>query len=337
MSNASSVAAAGFIAGALLLSACSTSSSQGSGFAMPQAGTAARAISDIAYPSGIDKRYAGTYEPIEAKLSATTTKVAVHDLFIADDLSSVFLFKNKTYAPDGTITNGLGDTNSVWIDNVGNVYVADLLSASIVEFAPGTSSPSCIYHAGLVDPVNVTTDSAGNVYAEDFNFLKRPGHIYVFPQCTDKVAKQYTTRVGPEGVAVDPSGDIFVSFFDTQFHGRFEEFVKGNPTGKLLALRVQSPGGLILDKKNDLILADQGGRIYKSRPPYTTDTLLVSGLFDPFRVALSKDEKLLFSANSGSGTVTIYSYPSDTLIRTLDSSDGLDGADGVSDSPNDTP
>jgi DNA-binding beta-propeller fold protein YncE len=310
-------------ASALSLAACATAGPPNDGSA-------------IAGPNGIDKRYAVGYEPIETRLRVSNAK-AGKDLYVTDDASSVFLFKNSNYRPDGAITNGVSDTNSVWVDNVGNVYVANLETADITEFAPGAKSPSCTYASGLVDPVNVTTDSKGNVYVADFNFYAKIGYIDVFAQCTDTIAKQYEIKHGPEGVAVDASGDIFVSFFNKQKRGAFEEFVAGNSTATLLAASVASPGGIILDKQRDIIADDQRGAIFRIPPPYTTDMGIVSGMFDPFRVALSKDEKTLFSANSGSGTVTIYKYPSAKLIKTLGSADGLDGADGVSQNPNDTP
>jgi hypothetical protein len=309
--------------GALSLAACASAGP-------PNGGSA------IARSNGIDNRYATGYEPIETRLRPAAAK-AGKDLYVADDASSVFLFKNKSYKPDGAITNGVSDTNSVWVDRSGNVYVANLETVNVTEFAPGASSPSCTYASGLIDPVNVTTDSKGNVYVADFNFYAKVGYIDVFPQCTDSIAKQYEIKHGPEGVAVDDRGDIFVSFFNKQKRGAFEEFVRGGSTGKLLAASVASPGGIILDKQRDIIADDQRGAIFRIPPPYTTVSGIVSGLFDPFRVALSKDEKTLFSANSGSGTVTIYAYPSGTLMRTLGPADGLDGADGVSQNPNDTP
>jgi sugar lactone lactonase YvrE len=309
--------------GALSLAACAT-------VGPPNGGSA------IAGANGIDKRYSIGYEPIETRFRVSNAK-AGKDLYVSDDASSVFLFKNKSYRPDGAITNGVSDTNSVWVDRSGNVYVANLETVNITEFAPGASSPSCTYSSGLIDPVNVTTDSKGNVYVADFNFYARIGYIDVFPQCTDSIAKQYVIKHGPEGVAVDARGDIFVSFFNKVKRGGFEEFVRGDSTATLLAASVASPGGIILDKQRDIIADDQRGTIVRIPPPYTMGTGIVNGLFDPFRVALSKDEKILFSANSGSGTVTIYAYPSGTLTKTLGSADGLDGADGVSQNPNDTP
>ena len=126
---------------------------------------------------------------------------------------------------------------------------------------------------------------------------------------------------------------MFVTYFNAAFTGGFEEFAKGKTQGKVLSVTVGSPGGLTIDKDGDLVTDDQTGSIDVIPEPYTSAIPLVSGLSDPFHVALSKNQKLLFNANADSGTVTIYKYPAGTLTNTLDSSDGLDGAEGVADSP----
>jgi hypothetical protein len=43
---------------------------------------------------------------------------------------------------------------------------------------------------------------------------------------------------------------------------------------------------------------------------------------------------LLFNANDGSKTVTVYNYPSASLVTTITTSNGIDGAFGVGESPN---
>jgi hypothetical protein len=336
MRTVPSIAGAGVLAGALLFSGCSSAGSAGSPGSLPQAGAQSRAASAIAYPNGIDKRYAGALGSPESRVSGVSPSAGKvgKDLFVSDGISTVFLFKNNTYKSAGTVTNGLSDVDGDWVDKSGNLYVANVGAKNVTEYKPGSSSPSCTYDAGLVDPINVTTDAKGDVFVVDFNDFNAPGSVDEFKQCTDTVSQQYSIPKGPEGVAVDSKGDIFVSFFNANFAGAFEEFPKGKTTPKALSATVGSPAGLILDKKGDLIADDQEGSIDVIAPPYTTATPLVSGLSDPFHAGLSQNNKVLFNANSGSTTVTIYAYPGGTLTNTLDSSNGLDGASGVSDSPN---
>jgi hypothetical protein len=330
MRTLSTIASAGCITGALLLTACSTSSSSG-GSAMPQALSQSRASSSIANKNGIDLRYGGTYQTIQSRLSPRKAKVD-KDLFVSDAIASVFLFKNKGYKPDGSIT-GFSTPDGIAVDKAGNLYVANVDAKNVQEFAPGSSTPTCTYDAGLVDPINVTTDTKGDVFVVDFNDFNSPGFVDEFKQCTDKVTTQYSVVSGPEGAVVDSKGDLFVSFFNSNFAGAFEEFVKGKTPGKVLSATVGSPGGLTIDKNGDLIADDQTGSIDVIPEPYTSAVTLVSGLSDPFHVALNKNQKILFNANADSGTVTIYSYPAGKLTTTLASTDGLDGAEGVADSP----
>jgi hypothetical protein len=330
MRTFSTIASVGCIAGALLLSACSNSGSSG-GSAMPQAAAQSRASSSIANRNGIDLRYGGTYQTIQSRVSPDKAKVD-KDLFVSDAIASVFLFKNKSYKPDGSIA-GFNVPDGIAVDTAGNLYVANVNGKNVQEFAPGSSTPTCTYDAGLVDPINVTTDTKGDVFVVDFNDFNSPGFVDEFKQCSDTVTTQFSVSSGPEGAVVDSKGDLFVSFFNSGFKGAFEEFVKGKSPGSVLGATVGSPAGVTIDKKGNLIADDQEGSIDVIAPPYTTAAPLVSGLSDPFHVALSKNQKLLFNANADSGTVTIYKYPAGTLTTTLGTSNGLDGAEGVADSP----
>ena len=233
----------------------------------------------------------------------------------------MFVFKNSTYTKVGDITSGITASDGVWVDKKGNVYVANVIS-NVVEYKRGAGSPICTYSASLTDPINGTTDSAGNVYVTDFE----GGAVREYAQCSNTVKATFSVS-NPEGVAVDTKGDVFVSF-----GGNFEEFTGGK--GTILGATIGSAAGLILDNKGDLIADDQtNGSIDLVAPPYTTATQLVTGLSDPFHCSLNSAENLLFNANHGSATVTIYSYPSMSLVHTITTSDGIDGAEGVGESP----
>ncbi|HEY1656377.1 MAG TPA: hypothetical protein VGF86_14835 [Candidatus Tumulicola sp.] len=314
------------------LAACSSASTQGPGGAVPGSSQQAQALRGAILPSGVDTRFGS---PFHASLPARPEKKhkVEMDLFVSDAGPTVQILKNKTYQNVGSLT-GFGDSDGVWVDKSGNLYVADVVNKDVVEYAPHQTSPKCTYSAGIVDPINVTTDLLGNVYVVDFNDLESPGYIDKFAQCKNKIGKQLSVNMGPEGIAVDAHGNLFVSFFNAAFNGGFEEFKKGQSSPTPLGATVTSPGGLVLDKNANLIADDQNGSIDLIAPPYSSATPLVTGLSDPFHVALNKSEKLLFNANNGNGTVTVYDYPSGALVTTLGTANGLDGAEGVSDSPN---
>lgn len=321
---------------AVLLAGCSSggpsslaSTLPGTGMAPARTGTSHTFV----LRTGVDTRYAGA--PNAAVLSRLTPQATpAKDLFVSDGGGTVQILKNKTYQNIGAITNGIDDSDGLWVDKAGNLYVANVVGKNVAEYAPGSSSPTCTYSTGLVDPINVTTDAKGDVYVVDFNDFNNPGYIDKFAQCKSTVVKQYAVSSGPEGLAIDAHDNLFVAFFNANFNGGFEEFKKGKPTATPLTVTTGSPGGLAIDKHGNLIADDQAGSIDVIAPPYTTATTLVTGLIDPFHDSLNKAETLLFNANTGSATVTVYKYPSGALLKTLDGTNGLSAVEGVSDSPN---
>lgn len=323
-------ACAGVVAATVALAGCATSGSSAATSDFPQ--YAQRSSVHLFDDAGRDVRLA-PYRSPESLFHATPGKVG-KNLFVADGNNSVLLFANKTYKLKGEISE-FSTPDGLWVDASGNLYVSAVKQELVEEFAPRSKSAKCTYP--VPDPVAVTTDAKGNVFVADFNFLQAPGHIDEFKQCKSKIAKQFTVARGPQGVAVDEKGDVFVSFSNVSFAGSFEEFPKGEMTGTILPATVQTSAGIILDPSGNIIADDQQGSIDIIPPPYTSATILVSDLDGPLRPSLSADGKTLFNANAIGGTVTIYKYPSGTLMRTLDSSDGVDGALGVADSPNDRP
>jgi len=305
----------------------------------PSSNVGASAIPPAAYgipaytlPSGADRRFAG-----EPRLSQRFFSPQVapdrqdgapieQEFFISDAGSDVFVFKNSTYKKTGTISKGLSDADGMWVDAKGNLYVANATGPNVLEYKKGTGAPVCTYSARLANPVNVTTDKSGNVYVADFG----GSAIREYSQCSNKVKSEFTINQ-PEGVAVDEKGNIFVAYFGPS-GGNFEKFTKG--TGTMLGANVASPGGIILDKKSNLIADDQGGSIDLIKPPYASAKILVSGLSDPFHASLDAKEDLLFNANAASSTVTIYTYPAMKLRKTIKTSDGINATEGVAESPN---
>ncbi len=254
------------------------------------------------------------------RLRAMPAKKAAQEFFVSSTSAYVLVYSNETYEEIGEITNGLTATDGVWVDKKGNVYVANILS-NVVEYKGTGSSPACTY-TGATDPIDETTDAKGNVYVVDFE----SGYVDEYAQCSNTIEKRFRAK-DVQGAAVDEKGDLFVAYAGDAL----EEFKRGSTTGTPLLATVGASAGLIIDKKGDLIADDQKGEILVIAPPYSSSsvTVLASGLSDPFRCALNKNENLLFNANSGSSTVTVYSYPSGTLEQTVTTG----AVEGVGESP----
>jgi hypothetical protein len=322
------VPAIGILSVAAALAACS-GAQQSAGLGVRQAG--GQAFPGPVLRSGVYARFAGPAQAATRSDGAPLT--TERDLFVSNAAGAVLAFKNKGYKSSGEITSGVDGSDGIWVDKHGNLYVSNFDSANVTEYAPGGTSPICTYN-GLVDPINVTTDDAGNVYVVDFYVDQNPGYIDKFAQCSDTISAQYPISSGPQGVAVDRHGDIFVSYYSNG--GAFVEFKKGSSQPTALSVTTVLPGGLVLDKNENLIAQDPTGSIDVIAPPYTSATPIVTGVNGPFHLSLNRKEDLLFSANTGNETVTVYRYPSGSLVTTLGSGNGITTAQGVAESPNAT-
>lgn len=290
-------------------------------------------------PNGIDTRAGGlsrlSPQFLSPQISASPEKSGgvEREFFVSAGPNNVFVFNNSNYARVGDITGALVGADGIWVDKNGNVYVANCCGgADVLEYKKGGGSPICTYSSGLMDPIDGTTDRAGNVYVADLS----ANAINEYAQCSNTVKATFSISQ-PSGVAVDSKGDVFVEYSATGFVGNFEEFTNG--IGKILGATTELAAGFVIDKNGNLIADDQSGSIDLIKPPYSSAKVLVSGLADPFQDSLNSAENLLFNANTGLGfapTVTVYSYPSMSLVRTISLSSVIqfEPVLGVGESPN---
>jgi streptogramin lyase len=140
-----------------------------------------------------------------------------------------------TGSTDGTGTNALFSyPTGVAVDSAGNVYVADFRNDTIRKIMAGGVVSTLAGKAGTSGytnltgtnaqfnrPVGVAVDSAGNVYVADGgnNLIRKitPGGVvstlagrWPYAGNTDGVAANATFYY-PIGVAVDPSGNVYVA------------------------------------------------------------------------------------------------------------------------------
>ncbi|MBV8724786.1 MAG: hypothetical protein JO078_11510 [Candidatus Eremiobacteraeota bacterium] len=284
--------------------------------------------------------------------SMPAAKGIPRDLYVADlgakfGTGGIFILKNRSYKEVGAITNGISQADGIWVDQHGNVYAANASGGNATEYAPHGSSPICTY-SGATDPINVSTDAKDHVYVADWNNGSN-GAILEYKQCKNKIINHYSfnSYTAPEAAVADASGNLFVAYYNSQgppsAQGAFEEFAAGSMTPKQLKATVMFPGGMVVDKHGDLIVADQGtqgqtnGAVDVIAPPYKTPKAIASNLTQPFHLTLNHREKLLFvnslSLFSAHPTVWVMSYPSGTILTTLNSSNGLQYPTGVAESP----
>ncbi len=213
------------------------------------------------------------------------------------------IIKNRLTGPDGN-----------WFDSKGDLYVADFDNSWVAEYNPGQTGAAFIYSAGISNgAVVATTDSNLNVYAGSYS----GGTVTEYAHRVNAVKFQCSPGGNVDGIAVDSSGDVFVSYNTSG--GKLAEY-KGGLSGctkTALTPTLSFAGGLILDKNGNLLACDQtSSAIRVIPPPYTTITKSLSGFSDPFRIALNTQQNLLFVADPGYYYVWVKYYPSGNSYAT---------------------
>jgi hypothetical protein len=238
---------------------------------------------------------------------------------------------NKGGKETGKIASGLSGPDGDWYDTKGNLYVADYKSVDIQEYAPATTKPTFTYSAGLIDPVGVTTNKKSSVFVADYDDGGSSGTVTEYAQKSNTIANQCLVGGAAEGVAVDKKGDVFVSY-NGSIGGAVAEFKGGlkGCTETILGVSLKYAGGLILDKKSDLVVCDQSPPVIDIiKPPYSSVSSTITGFTDPFHVALNKTNTLVFVADPSAADVVVDKYPTGSSYTTLGSSNGLSEPTGV--------
>jgi DNA-binding beta-propeller fold protein YncE len=143
--------------------------------------------------------------------------VAVHDgdIFVADTGNNRVLKLANGASVQTVVPMSVNQPHDVALDRTGDVFVA---ANQITELAHGADSPTLL-PLGDASPV-LAVDARGDVFAPHY------GGIFEYPAGGPAAFDLPATRLTePEGVAVDPQGDVFVA--DTS-----------HETGRLLRLSV---------------------------------------------------------------------------------------------------
>jgi len=319
-----------------MLSACSGAGSQGASSTLPGSVSQSQQRNDLSR-SGISPKNLEVQRVLHSLgVRVSPDKKAAKDLFVSDfGTGAEEILANKTWTNTGSITDGIDGPDGNWVDKKGNLYVANYGGADITEYHKGSTSPSFTY-SGVEDPVAVTTDSKGNVYEGDFE----GGYVTEFPQGSNSITAQCSPGGDVEGVAVDKSGNVYVAFLDGS-SGRVVEYSGGlsGCSGTTLGVTVEFPGGMVLDKKSNLVLCDQDAdAVDIIAPPYSSVTgTLGSGYSDPFHVTVNKKNNQAYVANFGDFEIDVLSYPAGASKATLGSANGLSEPASAVDSQNYNP
>lgn len=219
-----------------------------------------------------------------------------------------------TLDPASTTTDtiGLSTPESVSVDAVGDLFVADAEGA-VYEIAAGTTKLVAL-GTGSSSPVATALDANGNLYIADsssnkINEIPNVGTAGGFspgPQVTlvaDSATFGGTALNSPDGLAVGPDGVLYISDSGNN------RIVTYNPSSGDTAVRatgLNAPSGVAVDAANTLYVANTGGSnvmVYSGGGAVTT--LAPTGVTAPWGVAVDPSGSVLISDKSTGNIVWV--------------------------------
>ena len=237
-------------------------------------------------------------------------------------------------SPIEEIVTGLYAPTGMAVDGAGNVYVCNNAGSSpngragkgkgiwrVNVYKRGQTTPFRYYVDGVWNPVDIAIASDGTVYIANYS-----GAVTVYQPNAMHVSR---TLVGPPGqaplgIAFDAAGNTFVSYVLPSGGGSIYEYAPGQNTGSDVGISFSgSPHGLAVDSDGNLVVAvsnapNPGSAILVFAPGGKQPKMTLTGPFQPFMLAFSRNGRRLFVADYGSGNkdggVFVYSYPGGTLL-----------------------
>jgi len=258
---------------------------------------------------------------------------------VEDDSNAIKIFSNGNYRELGVITDGISSPLTETMDQRANLYVGNTGTDDVTEYPPGDTSPSFTYNASMTYPEAVAVDHHGNLYEADGN-----GYVNQYFQGLNTLTQSCPKPSGtlfPTALAVDASGDVFVSYYSIYSSGGLYEFKGGLKYCKqtyLSAMGSENTSGLALDVNENLIAGAEGTEgvgIYVIAPPYSSITRTIGSYGGFFGLSLNKKNKLVFAAQYvGGSKVSIFNYQTGALVKVLDATYGITDPLDVVDAPN---
>jgi sugar lactone lactonase YvrE len=232
--------------------------------------------------------------------------------------------------PVGEIVTGLSAPTGVAVDTAGNVYVCNNAGKyaqgkstvwTVTVYKRGQTAPFRTYSDGVWSPVDVAVAPDGTAYIANYSSA-----VTVYPPNGVHPSRTLVAPSGkaPVGIALDAAGDVFVSYVNLGSGGVVYEYAPGQNTGSNLGIVFAGdPHGLAVDREGNLVVAvskapSSGSLIEVFAPGSAILKMTMSGPFQPFMLAFSRNGRRLFAADFGSGNndggVFEYSYPSGTFV-----------------------
>ena len=146
------------------------------------------------------------------------------------------------------------------VDRAGDVFVADLGSAQILEFAAAGGydvSTKVVFTTSIFDLTGIGLDSAGDIF-----IATNVGQVQEFTQSSGYKTDVFigSALTYPHGIAIDANDNLIVT--DTQQTAVFEFSAAADyATGTTLCTGFNQPGGIVVDASANVFVADAAGTL----------------------------------------------------------------------------
>jgi hypothetical protein len=216
----------------------------------------------------------------------------------------------------------LGDltgVNAIETDAAGNLWVPYETPSNVtqvVEYAPDCGKIGTTLADPNGQPVDIAFAASGIDYVSDIlGATSGAGQISIYPKGATSPSGELTNPAVffSLGVAVDTKGNVYQSYLGNSqgTAGGVLEFKAGKGKGAVLkGIKIDEPGVVFLDSKENMIVPDQGGTALDTyAPPYTKLTSTFPLQAQSIQCALDKAETTLACADGPNNAIDIYTYP----------------------------
>lgn len=157
---------------------------------------------------------------------------------------------------------GFNTPEGLFVDQSGNLWVADAGAKQIFKFAPGSSTPSVTLGDPNGLPQGVTVDQkSGNVYVSDYQNTDATTVVEVYAGGSTMPTGALHDPAGRNGgyVAVDNKGNVYATFMTQSNTAQVDRWTGGSGDPQNLGLKVISDGGIVTTRTGDLAICDPFG------------------------------------------------------------------------------
>ena len=210
----------------------------------------------------------------------------------------------STVVPYSSGLSGLVSPFGAALDEAGNLYVTNLTSNYLYQYANGSPTPIML-DSTLTGPLGIAVDGAGNLWVAEWVRNDVVLETLTSPSTYTKTIA-FSGLNGPYDVAVDGSGNVYIAEYGSGDVLK-ETLNNGSYTPSTVVSSLRFPNGVAVDASGNVYVADTGNNQVLEETPsgssYTQTTVANSGLSFPEGLAIDPNGNVYISDSGNSRIV----------------------------------